>query len=362
MKKYLKLALAILVLGLSVAIFFILRREKCNASFYGNDSVWAVVDFGSYSDAEEEMFGPGYDYELLKMMASDFGSNVEISFGKPGESWIDSLEQGVVDIVALPSGLGIESRDSVHISKVVDDFSVWLVRNKKNLKEVNSWIGEYNLSERQDSVRARFLTPFEPFWDVRNGVTRAVLSPYDDLIKEYAEEIDWDWLLLASVIFQESRFRIEARSGKDAEGLMQMIPATSGRYDVDNLFDPEQNIKAGVSHIRRLQRMFSGCAKNKVELRKMALAAYNAGEGHIQDCINLARVNQMEYGTWEDLCVILPEFQNPEISQVDTVKCGPFKSAETVKYIKRIYDIYWAFQKIYSPTQPALSEQDQPLR
>ena len=69
---------------------------------------------------------------------------------------------------------------------------------------------------------------------------------------------------------------------------MQMIPSTASKYSADNMLDPEENLKAATSYLKKLTEMFEPYAADSMELMKFALAAYNAGEGRIKDCIALA--------------------------------------------------------------------------
>ncbi|HNY39857.1 MAG TPA: lytic transglycosylase domain-containing protein [Bryobacteraceae bacterium] len=82
-----------------------------------------------------------------------------------------------------------------------------------------------------------------------------------------------DPALVHSVIAVESGFNPLAVSPKGAQGLMQLIPATARRFGVTDSFDAKQNIEAGVKYLRYLQDMFQD--------DKLALAAYNAGEGAV---------------------------------------------------------------------------------
>ena len=93
-----------------------------------------------------------------------------------------------------------------------------------------------------------------------------------------------DYELLQALIATESGFDTFAVSPKGAVGLMQLMPPTAERYGVKadkktpiekKLTDPKTNIKAGVSYLRDLIKMFPG----QLEL---AVAAYNAGEGAVQ--------------------------------------------------------------------------------
>ena len=62
--------------------------------------------------------------------------------------------------------------------------------------------------------------------------TTGKLCEYDDLLKQYAADLNWDWRLLASQAFQESRFRPAARSRAGATGLLQLMPATAKEFGV----------------------------------------------------------------------------------------------------------------------------------
>ncbi len=85
---------------------------------------------------------------------------------------------------------------------------------------------------------------------------------------------DWyhvDRNLVLSIITAESDFTVSAMSNKDAQGLMQLIPATAERFNVKNAYNATQNIKGGVAYLRWLLSYFRGDVM-------LAVAAYNAGE------------------------------------------------------------------------------------
>lgn len=97
---------------------------------------------------------------------------------------------------------------------------------------------------------------------------------YDSLIAAAANTFGVDKGLVKAVIHTESGFNPNARSGPGAKGLMQLMPATARRFDVNDVYDPAQNIKGGTQYLGFLLKRF----KNNLEL---ALAAYNAGEGNV---------------------------------------------------------------------------------
>lgn len=81
--------------------------------------------------------------------------------------------------------------------------------------------------------------------------------------------------LAFAVIRAESNFNVNALSDKNAQGLMQLIPDTAARFAVRKPFDPEQNIRGGLSYLRWLLAYFQGNVP-------LVLAAYNAGEGTVE--------------------------------------------------------------------------------
>jgi hypothetical protein len=103
----------------------------------------------------------------------------------------------------------------------------------------------------------------------------SIVSRFDPIIEKYANQFNLDPSLVRSMIATESAFNPKAVSNKGARGLMQLMPATATRLGVRNSFDPEENIRGGVKHMRSLLDTFN----NDLYL---SLAAYNAGENLVQ--------------------------------------------------------------------------------
>jgi soluble lytic murein transglycosylase-like protein len=105
------------------------------------------------------------------------------------------------------------------------------------------------------------------------GFTTGV-PEHDRYIVESSQRYRVDPLLIYSQMHQESSFKIRATSNKGASGLMQLMPATARRFGVTKIYDPQQNIDAGVKYMRWLLDTFN---QDVV----LALAGYNAGEGAV---------------------------------------------------------------------------------
>lgn len=99
-------------------------------------------------------------------------------------------------------------------------------------------------------------------------------APYQASIASNAKRYGVDQNLIKAVIAVESCFQIKARSHANAQGLMQLIPATAERFGVTNPYSSQQNIRGGTKYLSWLNKRFKG------DLSK-TLAGYNAGEGAV---------------------------------------------------------------------------------
>lgn len=105
---------------------------------------------------------------------------------------------------------------------------------------------------------------------------------YSQFVRVHAAEHGLDPALVAAVIYQESKFRASVVSSSGAIGLMQLTPATArgiairtggSKFRTQDLFDPEINIRYGAWYLDDLFRKYGN--------ERLALAAYNAGQGNV---------------------------------------------------------------------------------
>jgi membrane-bound lytic murein transglycosylase F len=174
-----------------------------------------------------------------------------------------------------------------------------------------------------------------------------MISKYDDAVKRESDRIGWDWRLVSSMIYQESRFNPKAVSWAGAFGLMQLMPATAGRFGVSRNSSPESHIRAGVSFLKWLDKRFEDDIRNPEERIKFILAAYNVGKGHVDDARRLAEKYGNDPNVWEESVEkwLLNKSQ-PKYYRDPVVKYGYARGIETSNYVKQVIDRFDHYKNI----------------
>ena len=125
------------------------------------------------------------------------------------------------------------------------------------------------------------------------------LSPWDDVVRRYAEAYDFDWRLIVAQMYQESRFDPTARSPMGAQGLMQLMPLTAQQVGVQNVDDPVESIRGGVRYLDWVRQRLPEDLPVADRIW-FTLAAYNAGLGHVLDARRLATQKGWDRDRWFD--------------------------------------------------------------
>jgi len=170
--------------------------------------------------------------------------------------------------------------------------------------------------------------------------TTGKFSKYDEIVKKYSADLGWDWILVKSLIYQESMFNSKNQSWAGAKGLMQLMPSTAKELGVSDITDPEQNIKAGSKYLKRMYSYWNQ-VPDSIQRIKFAMASYNCGYSHVKDAQKLAEKNGKDSLVWDNgvdyyvLNLSKPKFYNDPV-----VKFGYVRGYEPYKYVKEIFDRY----------------------
>ncbi len=187
--------------------------------------------------------------------------------------------------------------------------------------------------------------------------TSGKLSPFDSLFKAYAPVVGWDWRMLASQAYQESRFNPKIKSWMGAVGLMQVLPATAKQFSITRLTDPSENVSAGVQYLRHVYKVW-GDSVSEANKIKFTLASYNAGPGHVHDARRLAKKYGADPNQWEgNVAEYLLKKADKKFYYDEVVRYGYCRGSEPYKYVGEIlkrYHIYKNFGKHIEPEKSNL--------
>jgi len=228
----------------------------------------------------------------------------------------------------------------------------WVIRKNSSelLKELNRWI------EYKQTGTSLFDKMYKKYFIDRKGYKERAesgylmhetgkLSQYDPLLRRYSVELSWDWRLLASQTFQESRFKPNAKSWAGATGLLQLMPATGQEFGVQNLRDPEDNVRGAVKFLAWLTDHWSKTIEDKDERLKFILASYNCGAGHVEDAQRLTERYGGNPKAWDDVAYWLLQESKVQYSADPVVKYGFCRGIEPVTYVSVILERFGLYRR-----------------
>jgi len=166
------------------------------------------------------------------------------------------------------------------------------------------------------------------------------ISKYDNLVKKYTADMGWDWRLVKALMYQESRFKVDGKSWAGASGLMQLMPSTAKALGVTDIHDPEQNIKAGITFLKRMYKNWEDIP-DSIQRIKFSMASYNAGYGHVQDAQKLTKNYKGNELVWDNgVDKYILNLSKVKYYNDPVVKYGYVRGSEPYNYIIEIFNRY----------------------
>ncbi|UCH13487.1 MAG: transporter substrate-binding domain-containing protein [Bacteroidales bacterium] len=293
----------------------------------------------------------------LKNLSDEIGENINIIETKEEvEQLISLVASGEIDYAVSDENVAQVNQSYYQNIDVETPVSfhqnlAWAVRNNsgKLLTEINNWLEQFKNTRQYKLIYAKYFQNNRSANIVESdyyALASGRISAYDEYIKKYSEEIGWDWKLIASLMYQESRFQPNVRSWAGAFGLMQFMPATASRFGISPNSSNEQQIRAGVKFLMWLEQKFDNI-EDRDEKIKFTLAAYNVGLGHIIDARNLAEKNGSNPDIWDNsVDNYLLSKSDPEFYNDPVVKYGYCRGKETYAYVRDIMERYEHYRNL----------------
>ena len=208
---------------------------------------------------------------------------------------------------------------------------------RKNSPKLKRALNDYVRTAKQGTLMGNML--FKEYLENTKWVRRALnpegrkrLEETLALFRKYADQYDFDWLLIAAQAYQESGIDHSKRSPSGAIGVMQVLPRTARdpNVGIDDIEKLENNIHAGVKYLRFLRdRYFDSGPMDGFNKALFSIAAYNAGPAKINQLREEARRSDLDPNVW---------FGNVEVAASKSI------GRETVQYVSNIFKYYTAFR------------------
>lgn len=228
--------------------------------------------------------------------------------------------------------------------------SSWAVRKSSPLlaEAIDKWAEDTSGKRVFEAVMKRYFELSKhPGEEVMPEIREGHISPYDSLFRQHASMLGWDWQLLASISYQESRFDPYTASWAGAEGIMGIMPSTAHAlgFTPQDLKDPGNSIRISVEILRRFRQGFSE-VEDPVEKMKFTLGAYNSGIGHIYDAQKLAEKYGKNPGIWDDNVADFVRLKSDPYYYNDPVcRYGYLRGSETFGYVGEVMKRYLYYKK-----------------
>jgi len=310
----------------------------------------------------------------LRALSDEIGGGIDIrEVPMESEQLVQQVALGEIDYAVCDENVGLVNATyfpqlDVGTAVSFPQHVAWAVRHgADSLKtEINDWLYHFEKSRRYALLYNKYFRN-QHSANIFNSdyyvLSSGKISQYDEIIKSESERIGWDWRIVASMIFQESRFNPKAESWAGAFGLMQLMPGTAKNYGVTKNSSPEEQIRAGVSFIKWLEDRFRDEIPDEQERIKFILASYNIGYGHIQDARRLAERYGADPNIWQgNVEEWLLKKSEPRYYNDQAVKYGYVRGIETYNYVRQVMDRYEHYKNIVNSDVMASLKPAQEIR
>lgn len=261
----------------------------------------------------------------------------DLNIFRAANSYLDHLVKGPV----------VDQRDKI----------AWAVRKNADQlrKKLNQFIEQhFEIDKKEKEVeRSKFLNVLlnryfnrgkrlkQYYKFDQRSIISGTITPFDELFKQAADSLEMNWLLLAAVAAQESHFNPNAQGWAGAVGLMQVVPRYTA-VDSATLYKPKVNIFQGAKMLKGYLNQYSYIPK--ADRIRFALAAYNAGQGHLSDARRLTMDFSHNPNSWEDVSDAFLKLMERKF--YSNARYGFCRGIITVQYVREVMSRYQTYQTV----------------
>jgi membrane-bound lytic murein transglycosylase F len=273
--------------------------------------------------------------------ADAFNAMLEVARGNSPVAVVDedAAQFGMADRPDLAKGAVILPRVGL----------VWMTNTSSPHlhREIDRWLAEARSSGLVRQLVLSHLGSWQPHQKPTLLPTpEGALSPYDELLQWVGLKYGIDWRLLASLMYEESRFDPDAVGPGGSAGLFQFMPFTWSELGIEDPHNPYEAAEAGGRYLRRLMDEFEGLPLP--DQVAMAIASYNVGPRHVFDARRLAHDMGFDPNRWkgsvETAMVLLDD---PEVAR--RYPAGVCRCRRAANYVRRILRRYAAYVEQFPP-------------
>ena len=226
----------------------------------------------------------------------------------------------------------------------------WGVRKNSPqlLQELNTSLKNIKINGKYNILFNKYFKNRTRFRQILNSKyyteSTGIISKYDNIVKKYAALSGFDWRLIKAQIYVESRFKNHNKSWAGASGLMQIMPATAKSLGINDVHDPEQNIRGGIKLLKMMYNRWNSIP-DSIQRVKFALASYNSGYGHVTDAKALAKKFNADTLRWDNgVAPYILKLSKPKYYNDPVVKYGYVRGMEPYNYVNAVFNTYETYK------------------
>lgn len=298
-------------------------------------------------------------YDRIINIQNEIGDSIHIVVNDTleTEQLMELVANGTIDYTIADENFAMVNKSYYKNIDILTPVSfsqnlAWGVRKQSDslLIILNNWIRSFKQTKEYQNIYDKYYRNprsvkivQSEFYSIKGGK----ISKYDKEIKQHSKMINWDWRLVASLIYQESQFHPELRGWSGAFGIMQMMPETARKFGVNPKSSVSDQIKAGLKLKMHIDKFLPAEINDPEERIKFILASYNAGVYHVLDARNLARKYGKNPNIWSDNVDYYMKLKSkPKYYNDAVVKYGYSRGKETYDFVVEILERYNHYKNI----------------